>query len=74
MRRTIRLAIFVATSATIAACASPTAPSSSLICSKIPGAGCVNKDYINPAGDYINPAGDYINPAGDAPPDTTRPN
>jgi hypothetical protein len=72
MRRTIRLAVLVATSATIAACASPTAPTS-LICSKVPGAGCVNKDYINPAGDYINPAGDYINPAGDAPPDSTPP-
>jgi hypothetical protein len=65
MRRTIRLAVFLAASAALAACVSPTAPAS-IACNtaKIPYASCPSKDYVNPAGDYVNPAGDYVNPAG----------
>jgi hypothetical protein len=72
MARVIRLAVFVATTGALAACASPTAPSP-LACNqaKIPYASCPTKDYINPNGDYINPNGDYINPNGDAGTDTT---
>jgi hypothetical protein len=67
MRRAFRLALTVAATATIAACANPVAPAASQACAtaKIPYASCVNKDYTNPAGDYTNPAGDYTNPAGD---------
>ncbi len=57
MRSTIRLAVFVATTAIIAACSMPTSPSAQVCRSaKIPGAGvCASKDYINPNADYINP-------------------
>jgi hypothetical protein len=66
MRRTIRLAVFVASSAALAACTSPTAPAPQACRSnaKIPYSSCPTKDYVNPAGDYVNPAGDYVNPAG----------
>ena len=65
MRCTIRLAMLAAVSATLAACASPTAPAP-LACqnAKIPYARCTNNDYVNPMGDYVNPMGDYVNPMG----------
>ena len=48
--------------ATLAACASPTAPSVEsercLVGGKVPYASCSNKDLINPWGDLINPWGD----------------
>ena len=72
MRRFLFVVGTFSTVATLAACASPTAPSADstqCLAGKVPYARCANTDYVNPWGDYVNPWGDYVNPWGD---DTTK--
>lgn len=67
MRRVLRVLSTFVPVAALAACVSPTAPSSaatSCPAGKVPYATCENRDLINPLGDLINPLGDLINPLG----------
>jgi hypothetical protein len=68
MRRALRIVTTIIPVAALAACVSPTAPSSPettpCLAGKVPYATCANKDFINPLGDFINPLGDFINPLG----------
>lgn len=62
MRRFLLLVGTFIPVATLAACTSPTAPSSEsercLVGAKVPYASCANKDWVNPWGDWVNPWGD----------------
>ena len=75
MRRVLRVVSTLIPVVALAACVSPTAPSTpdltdqKCLAGKVPYATCVNRDYVNPLGDYVNPLGDYVNPLGR---DTTR--
>ena len=66
MRRAFRVVTTIIPVAALAACVSPTAPSSEeprCLAGKVPYASCANKDYVNPIGN-INPLADYVNPIG----------
>ena len=61
MRPVLRLLGIIVPVVALAACTVPTAPEATPIAcqtSKVPGARCVNADWVNPFGDWVNPFGD----------------